>query len=126
MLNVQHFGCPDKNFATSILDFVKLASCGKVQIKVSIYLMSLIPKWAAALANLLLLLLLSKAYPLPDGIPSYVIKFCQAVLLFMKLFLMIYILAPDTDQNCHVMCYAIRSFLPRVIIASPARALPGL
>ena len=42
VLNVQHFGCPDKNFATSILDFVELASCGKVQIKLPIYLISLI------------------------------------------------------------------------------------
>ena len=42
MLNVQHFGCPDQNFATSILDFVELASCGKVQIKLPIYLISLI------------------------------------------------------------------------------------
>ena len=63
-------------------------------------------KWAAALANLFTLVAAAKAYPLPDGIIS-VIRFCQAVLLFMKLFLMIYILAPDSDQNCQVMCYVI-------------------
>ena len=106
MLNVQHFGCLDKNFATSILDFVELASCGKVQIKLFIYLISLILKWAAALANLFTLVAAAKAYPLPDGIIS-VIRFCQAVLLFIRLFLMNYILAPDSDQNCHVMCCVI-------------------
>ena len=66
----------------------------------------IILKWAAALANLFTLVAADKAYPLSHGIIS-VIRFCQAVLLFMKLFLTIYNLAPDSDQNCRVMCYVI-------------------
>ena len=79
---------------------------GKCKSDYLFYLISLISKWAAALANLFTLVAAAKAYPLPDGIIS-VIRFCQAVLLFMKLFLTIYDLAPGSDQNCRVMCYVI-------------------
>ena len=85
--------------------------------------MSLISKWAAALANLFTLAAAAKAYPLSDGIVR-VIRFCQAVPLFMKLFLMIYNLAPDSDQNCHLMCYVIDHFCPGSLLRlRPGRCL---